>query len=511
MNTGEQHRLHEDLVAYLEGALGPEEKERVEREIASNAVYRRELEWMQQAYRDLDAMGREAVASLPEIDIVDDVLAGIENLPAPSQPVPLKPRERKSSGALNWYGPLAAAVIIVLGIGYVFFRPGSGTPTAPYGGAGPSPVESSRAPTGVPAPLAESLIKLDQGREELLRTANVRPVASELEATKSPDIDLNAGIEPIVAARREVASGGTGMDKLRQWATLKKDRALELALAPDATPTIMLAAAETIKGAEAQRLLLTAVGKMPEDPHARLALAESYAEDPAPEKRAEAAHVAEQLRGLDPNNALPYYVEARARLEQGDIEAALQLLAAAESLGQASAYALKAAQTKAEFLIAGGMSEEAANALAAFTGGTEQYEFLCDLGRDLIEYGREFLAANDLATAERIFQAVERLGQQVEAGAAFSQEQMAGLELQAQAIDVLEQLFTLSGDAEDISDLTATTQSVTQRISELSGFFELFNSILLSQESVEFWNMLAGLILQNGDMAVPESLAQSAR
>lgn len=510
MNTGEQHRLHEDLVAYLEGALGPEEKERVEREIASNAFYRRELEWMQEAYRDLDAMGREAAATAPEIDIVEGVLAGIENLPAPSQPIPLKPRERKSSAPLSWYAPLAAAVLIVIGIGYVFFRPGPGAPPAPPG-ARPSLVESSPAPPGVPAPLAESRIKLDQGREELLRTANVTPVTGELEATKTPDIDLNAGIEPIVAARREVASGGAGMDKLRQWATLKKDRALELALAPDATPTIMLAAAETIKGAEAQRLLLTAVGKMPDDPHARLALAESYAEDPAPEKRAEAANEAAQLRGLDPNNALPYYVEARARLEQGDIEAALQLLAAAESLEQASAYALKAAQTKAEILMAGGLSEDAAKALAAFTGGTEQYEFLCDLGRDLIEYGREFLAANDVATAEQIFQAVERLGQQVEAGAAFSQEQMAGLELQAQAIDVLEQLFTLRGDADDISDLTATTQSVTQRISELSGFFESFNSILLSQESVEFWNMLAGLILQNGDLTVPQSVAQSAR
>lgn len=121
------------------------------------------------------------------------------------------------------------------------------------------------------------------------------------------------------------------------------------------------------------------MGKLQEDPSARLQLALNYmdtpAEAPAPEvaeeNQTQAVTQLSSIKEIDPDNALPYYFEAKTLLERNDIEKAIQALQTAGSLDQASAYSLESALAESAALEASGMDPEAARMVAALTAGVQ--------------------------------------------------------------------------------------------------------------------------------------------
>jgi hypothetical protein len=118
------------------------------------------------------------------------------------------------------------------------------------------------------------------------------------------------------------------------------------------------------------------------------------------------------------------------------------------------------------------------------------------------------MAVGDYDTAEDIFEAVQRLGQQAEEGALFSQEQLAGLDMQAAAIDVLEQLYIAIESTEGIDQLATQTRDLVASIDQLGGFFDALDQLFFGEESSDFFNMISGWILQSGDLALFDYLEE---
>lgn len=503
MNTGDTDRLFHELIAYLEGELAPEEHARVEQQLETSEEYRTEYEWLRSLYADLDALGARAAKHAPEIDVVDSVLKAVERM---NTPTPLA-APRRGPGSIVWLG-LAAAAALAIVIGAIVLR--APQPDDTPGGAGTTPIVSrpKDSTPSVPTPklpgeLASSKEKLDQKRLEMQR----RLASKDMEQTAGPRIELPGSISDVVAARRD-AAGGASMDKLMQWASLSKSKALEIALAPDATPQVMLGAAEALEGEEARRILLTAVGKLQDDPGSRLQLARAFAEDPAAQGaereqlETQAVTQLNDVKNVDPGNALPYYFEAKLELEDGNVVSALQLINSAANLGKVSAYSLESALAQAEALTAAGMDPAAAELVSALTAGVKENKFLCQLAQDLLEYGQGFLSANDLQTAERIFRGVQQLGRQVEEGAIFSQEQLAGMDIQAQALDALGPLYSTIESAEGVAAVTAEMEALTVRITELDQFFQVLDTLFQTTMNEEFWASVSSLILDSGDLSL---------
>lgn len=519
MNTGERERVQDELLAFLEGDLSPEDAKRVEARIASLELFRREHAWLKAAYADLDAMGRAFASRSPHVDLVDAVMGTIAEADHPKGLVSIDAeRTRRRERGRTWIGVAAAAAVVFALLGYVAFK----DMTAP-GDKEQTPNQQLAIPPGdsilelgvpgSPESDTESDTELARQREEFLKKRkqlkeDVEIASSNaLEETQSPTLD-SPTMGEILAARRESPDDGRGISRLMQWASLKRERALELAQDPDASPQIIVGAAESLTGQEAAQLLLTVVGQNPDDPHARLELAKAYDEATEPESEAEAMGQLPTLYSLDPENALPYYLEAKLRLEQNDLAGALEALRIAQSLPKASAYSLESALAKAEALVASGLPADEARLVSALTAGMDQYNFLCDLGKNLLEYGQDYMAVRDYDTAEDIFEAVQRLGQQAEEGALFSQEQLAGLDMQAAAIDELEQLYTAIESIEGIDQLATQTSDLVASIDQLGGFFDALDQLFFGEESSDFFNMVSGWILQSGDLALFDYLEE---
>ncbi|MCC6696447.1 MAG: hypothetical protein IT365_12520 [Candidatus Hydrogenedentes bacterium] len=510
MNTGDLDKLHEELVALLEGQLDPEEADRLQARINASEEYRREYAWLQSAYADLDAMGAAFASRVPEVDLTDAVLRAVTHTKRPTLAASTRAQAPpRRNPARMWMGLAAAAAVALMG--YAVFR---GIRDTDRTVTPPTPVARDPHPSARPENSGSDAdrLRVATQRREFMKewehakeTSGTAVAPPEMTPTQPPEL-ANPTLDDIVAARREGMGTEPGMNRLMQWASLKREKALELAQSPDASPQVLVGAAESLTGGEAAQILLAVVGQAPGNAQAQFELAKSYSETPEAEPE-ELAQIP-TLHNVDPENALSYYMEARLRLQQGDVEGALEALRIARTLPEASAYALESAFSKAEALIASGMPKDEARLVSALTAGIDQYNFLCDLGKNLIEYGQDFMAEQDYETAREIFEAVQTLGQQVEETSQFSQEQLAGLDVQAAAIDVLEELYTAIESPEGIAQLTTQTQDIVANIEKLGAFFTTLDQLFTSEGGSDFFNTISELILRNGDLTIFDYLAE---
>ncbi|MCP4641743.1 MAG: hypothetical protein GY851_14975 [bacterium] len=501
----------EDLLAYLDGSLERADSLRVSRYVESSDETREELHWLTAVHRVLTELGATAEAHIGDIDLVDSVMSAVSRATTPGKVVSIDAAHVKRRAALRWASVAAAALLLIAG-GLTAWNTWHGddasgpvrivqTPDDPD-------VDGPAVPDAGPGDqLAASKQLLDDQIKRLASIAPVRPESDGIEAIAPPDIAL-LKTDDIVEARRNAAEDPNGWAKLLQWASLTPEQAATVAESADATPAAVVGVAADLAPDEAEELLLTAVGHFPEDPYVRFALVKTTSvREAGLEASAQAAlgQVA-LLRQLDPDNALSYYLEAKLLLDAGDTEGALMALSEARSLDEASAYSLESAAYRREALVSNGLEPEAAELLAALTAGMDEYEFLTELGSELLEYGEAHWEAGDVDSAEEIFGAVQTLGEQLEEGAVLLQEQLAALDIERAAIEMLEGLYIAIESVEGIETLTAQTMELMVGLESISELFQVLDTLFFSEGDGNFFNMISSIILQEGDLSLFERL-----
>jgi len=514
----DREHIHDEIVAYLERELNAEQAARVEESLRTSDDYAREHEWLRSVYATLETAGRAFDAKAPHVDITEAVLAEVFKIE--SQPkVVATPRKQEQSWwqtmpSFNWRVAAAFAVVLLV-VGYAVFSgvlTGSNVPNknvASNGGANSSGPDSPASRNGR---VGDPKKKLDAAREKMTSAhSKLSKHAAGLEdgtfqPTKPPNIDGRPTVSDIVTARRDAAGGGAGLAKLVEWATIKREEAQRIIDSPEASPQAMIAASDSLSKSDEEQVLLTAVGMLPEDPYARFELAKSLTEDP--QKATEAMAQLQAMPDLDQENALPYYLKAKLLLEQGDAAGALEALAVAESKRTVSAYTRESAQAKVQALMAAGIPEDQAKMLSAMTAGTDQYSYLNDLGKSLIDFGRTYMASQDYETAGQLFDAARTLGAQVQDGASFTQEQLAGLDIQSQALDALQELYGQTGTTQQIDELANQTLELVASIESLDGIFTALQQLFSTSYGEDIWNTVSGLVLTYGDVNIFDYLSQ---
>ncbi len=97
-------------------------------------------------------------------------------------------------------------------------------------------------------------------------------------------------------------------------------------------------------------------------------------------------------------------------------------------------------------MLAAGLPTDVAQMLAAFNAGANEYSSVSQLSYDLLNYGAYFESLGDYETALAIYKSVHRLGLQINQGALFSNEQLAGLDAQMAAIEAINALSQVLND-----------------------------------------------------------------
>jgi len=503
-------KYQDDLMAFLDGTLDAAGRERLERVIEADPACRAECHWFEQAREDLESMGDAMLENVPQVDLVEAVMGAV--VEAKSRPKTVGQASRKevrTARYVDWRRwALAAAILLVLGLGafYAVKRAGEESTVPPY-----AEVVTPGRGTARPAPAGKNIEKFDDIRNRLRGaiSGSLAPSAERapeegpfdgVDFAKTDELSTDElSLGEVVATRRDAVFNGEALGRLERWARLNDIEARGVVSSEGAAMAALVGAAQSLPAAEAKVYLLAALDQFSEDPYVRMELAKRLLEDPESKEAAEMQLAA--LRELDPENSLAVWLEALALLREGDA-AALDLLAEAASLDRASAYALDAAQFREQALLANGMDPEVARVLTAMTGGIEEYDFLSEVANELLAYGKGYEEQNDFDAAQQIYEAVYQLGVQLTQGAQFSQEQLAALDIQRAAIELLNGVSSMLGDTEQLETLAVLAEGLRGGIGELVEFFGRLNEVFSQPVDTGWLLEMADHVLDLGDLAI---------
>jgi len=527
VSAGCEHN-EDALIGLFEGTLDPAATAEAQGRIQACSACRAEYEWLVSVASDLEAIGANVARQTPTVDLTSEVMARINSLAAPTI-VPMRPTRRASFPYAGLIGLAAAAAIAV----FFWFaanrdkneikpsilaqNDGNGTEQA---------ANSMASSTGLTDETA-SAAALQKAIELLHRyDAKPSPTKGEFLTTAPPDLHALTTSDVITTTRAAVTDPDA-RNRLQRWASLSPEQAKQVAEAPSATPGAIIGASATLDPTEATPLLLTALGAYADKPAANMALSKAYlnrmrsAQDAAntPDQKelkkrgtdasnAEDAMAAvENWINADPKNALAYCVKALLLLDQPqpDVTGAAKVLAQAKALPTASAYGLENTAFTREALVAAGMDPDTATALTAMTAGRDQHDFLMSFSQELLDKAKQSMAQGDTQTAQTIAESVQQLGTQLDQGAQLSQERLAALEMQRDAITLLQSIYTSLGSTSDIQELTVDTQKLASGMENLSGLLADLGNLFLGATDQVF-GLITNIIHRTGDLTLFEHL-----
>ncbi len=409
---------------------------------------------------DLIATGEEIRALAPRVEIVEDVMEEIasgrlDNVSSFEAAKRAQTTHRRQAGP-SWAFIAAAAACVLMVLGFVVLQmaqPHSlqGTYVARQEQTGSEISQRKETPKTVRTREGEPLEFEQVSTEEeiTLLSPTADPPAKENPRDEQGDLRLAVDVDTIIAARRDALAGKSdAVARLARWGALDPDQVRRFLAEGILSPKELAGLSRFLPEAEARALLQEALAQLPDDPMLHFALAKNLMNDP--EQYDAALNELARFRELTPDNSLSYYMDAQIRLAQGDYMGALQSIDYASSFQTGSAYALENAQYHSAALRAAGFPEDMAQMLAAFNAGSDEYGFVTQLGSDLLSYGAYYESIGDYDTAMAIYKGVNQLGLQVNQGADFSNEMLAGLDTQRgaiEAIDALAELMDIPGGA----------------------------------------------------------------
>ncbi len=453
---------------------------------------------------DLVALGERFAGSAPRVDIEDAVMAAVAAERAKGNVVKLRPRAarpgRGRRPVLSASLALAAAACLLFAswLGARWLLPPDTATEGPV-------VARSTDPAVAGGPSASSGTPAADGSIAPVRPGPISPPSAAIDAPDAPDEEAppsnsydDITLESILLARAN-AINGTEADRalLARLAGLSPEEARRLVEQAGLSIEAVLGAVLFLPPEEAVNLLLAKLSQAPNDPYLRYALAKSLSgiEGGADEARRQLA----EWRRTDPNNAMPYLMEAELALREADIQAALLAFEQSAGFGQAYGYVSQTASQRAQALMAAGYGANEARLLAAATAGADEYLQMRDLATKLLDAGRYYESIGDYATAETIYGAVRQFGEDVVAGGNYINEHLAGLEIQHEALGSLQGLYNVLGDPETINALMQSFALLAQAFTDLRSYIETYNAILASGD-LDLINNIVGLVLQQGDM-----------
>ncbi len=493
--------LFASLLDWRDGQLPLPESDRMRRLADESDDVQAASTWINDTADALESLGDQIVAHVPDVDVSAAVMDAVQRMSEPDSIVTLDAERLRRRSLLRRAAALATAAMVTVGISGVWFSQNE-VPVAP-------PIEST-VPSSESNDWENYRNEFDTKRQSLpprvkRRMISVPAVAPPrtLQLTETPKIDGDSVLE----ARREASQTGD-WTKFQQLATLSREQAIELAEKQGLPPGALVGLAESLMPDEAEKALLTVVGMLPRSPYVQLELLESVTAQPPGEAQTETPLAfSQEIAELDVQNALPYYLEAKMYLDNGDPRSAIEALLAAQALEYATAYSLEAAAHRQDALIANGLEPDTAELLAAFNAGNEEADALFDLAVALLDHGNYYNQIGEFDTAQYIFEGVQQLGDQIEVGAILSQEQLVALDIQSAAIDVLGQFYTAQGIVEALGPLTEQSLNIMGDLDSLSVFFGQLNTMLGDVLDPDFWNDVAGVFLTEGDLGIFDYLA----
>jgi len=219
---------------------------------------------------------------------------------------------------------------------------------------------------------------------------------------------------------------------------------------------------------------------------------------------------ANELKRLDPTNALGDCYAAQCQFERGDVLGALQSLAQAGAKGRFSDDRIGALMTRYDYFLNEGVSQAAALGLSAFTLPLEHLGMIRQLGNQSMVQARAFAAAGRMDDALKIAQDVASVGQTVSSSGRFLVHDRVGIALQQAGLTEQRQIYAALGDTAKTQEIDSKLQVIGERSASIDTMAQGFGSVMANMTEADLAAYVDGTIL-NGEFATLQNIPEIAQ
>ena len=273
-------------------------------------------------------------------------------------------------------------------------------------------------------------------------------------------------------------------------------------------PAYWVAAASLAQDPDAALAYLEeAVGLYPDSSMALTSLVEAhFALDRIDESTM--AHI-EQMKKIDPTNAIADCYAAYCQFNNGDIEGALQSLSQASIKDRFADDSIDLLMARNDYFLSEGSSNSVALGLSAFDLPLSHMGMLREIGEHSMAQAEVLYAAGQYENALQIVTEVSKLGGTLSSSGRFVISDRVGMAMQISAFEEQKQIYEALGNVAKVTEIDSQLQAVQERSDTIDIMVQAFGGVMQNMNDQDLADYVNGTIL-NGEFSTLQNIPEIA-
>jgi len=217
----------------------------------------------------------------------------------------------------------------------------------------------------------------------------------------------------------------------------------------------------------------------------------------------------DQMKKIDPTNALADCYAAYCQFNNGEIEAALQSLSQASMKDRFADESVDLLMARNDYFLNEGCADSVALGLSAFDLPLSHMGMLRQIGEHSMAQAEVLYAAGQYEDALQIVTNVSKLGGTLSSSGRFIVSDRVGMTLQVSALDQAKQILEALGDAVKVTEVDSQLQAVQQRSETIDIMVQAFGGVLQNMSKQDVADYVNSTIL-NGEFSTLQELPEIA-
>ncbi len=225
----------------------------------------------------------------------------------------------------------------------------------------------------------------------------------------------------------------------------------------------------------------------------------------------------DEMKIIDPANALADCYAAYCQFNTGDIKGALQSLCQAGAKDRFADDRMDLMMARYDYFLDGGASDSMAIGLSAFDLPLSHMSMMRSMGNSAMEQVRALSAAGQYDQALQTAQNVSNIGRSLSSSGRFVVYDRVGMAMQQSALEQQRQIYEALGDVRQIQEIDVQLQTIDERSSMIDVMAQTFGSVMQNMTDQEIADYVDATVL-NGEFStlqdipeIAEALAQASQ
>ena len=217
----------------------------------------------------------------------------------------------------------------------------------------------------------------------------------------------------------------------------------------------------------------------------------------------------DEMKRVDPANALADCYAAFSQFENGDIDGALQSLSQAGAKDRFADDRMDLMMARYDYFLDGGATEGMAIGLSALELPLSHMGMLRDMGTQSMAQADALAAAGQYDEALQIAQDVSNIGGSLSSSGRFLIYDRVGMAMQKSALEQQRQIYEGQGDTVHVEEIDVQLQAIDERSAIIDVMAETFGGVMANMTEQDLADYVDGTVL-NGEFSTLQAIPEIA-